>query len=185
MMKAAEMIARLGRLSHGQGCGLTPAQWTALRYFAYANRFSRTLSAFADYHATTRGTASQTLKSLVTQGLLIRTRSKSDRRSARFDLSERGRVVHTQDPFEDLVRATAELPQDLQAELHAALERVTSRMARERQKPPFGNCRNCLHLEEYLPREDNVTDYFCRKEDKPIVESRLEEICIEYEPSAG
>lgn len=185
MTKAAEMIARLGRLSHGQGCGLTPAQWTALRYFAYANQFSRTLSAFADYHATTRGTASQTVKSLVTQGLLTRTRSKSDRRSARFDLSERGRVVHAQDAFEDLVRATAELPQDLQAELHAALERVTSRLARERQKPPFGTCHGCLHLEEYLPREDNVTDYFCRVEGKPIVESRLEEICIEYQPRAG
>jgi len=185
MTKAAEMIARLGRLSHGQGCGLTPAQWTALRYFAQANQFSRTLSAFADYHATTRGTASQTVKSLVTQGLLTRTASKSDRRSARFDLSERGRVVYAQDPFEDLVRATAELPQDLQAELHAALERVTSRMAHERQKPSFGNCHDCLHLEEYAPREDNGTDYFCRVEDKPIVESRLQEICIHHEPGAG
>ena len=185
--EAAEMIARLGRLSHGQGfiCGLTAAQWTALRYFAHANQFSRTLSAFADYHATTRGTASQTVKSLVTQGLLTRTPSKSDRRSARFDLSERGRVVHAQDPFEDLVRAIAELPQGLQTELHAALERVTSRMARECQKPPFGNCHYCRHLEESLPREDNVTDYFCRVEEKPIVESRLEEICINYEPGAG
>lgn len=179
------MIARLGRLSQGQGCGLTPAQWTALRYFAQANQFSRTLSAFADYHATTRGTASQTMKSLVTQGLLTRTPSKSDRRSARFDLSERGRVVHAQDPFEDLVRATAELPQDVQAELHAALERLTSRMGRERRKPPFGNCPNCLHLEEYVRREDNGTDYFCRMKGKPIVESGLEEICILYEPSAG
>ncbi len=184
MTKAAEMIARLGWLSHGQGCGLTPAQWTALRYFAQANQFSRTLSAFADYHATTRGTASQTMKSLVTQGLLTRTPSKSDRRSARFDLSERGRVVHAQDPFEDLVRAIAELPPDLQVELHAALERVTSRMARERRKPPFGDCRSCLHLEEYAAREDNGTDYFCRMVGKPIVESGLEEICVHYEPGA-
>lgn len=125
------------------------------------------------------------MKSLVTQGLLTRTASKSDRRSARFDLSERGRVVYAQDPFEDLVRATAELPQDLQAELHAALERVTSRMAHERQKPSFGNCHDCLHLEEYASREDNGTDYFCRVEDKPIVESRLGEICIHHEPGAG
>ncbi len=80
--QAADMIARLGWLSYSQGfvCGLTAAQWTALRYFARANCFSRTVSAFADYHATTRGTASQTVKSLVTQGLLTRTRSKSDAR---------------------------------------------------------------------------------------------------------
>lgn len=179
------MIARLGRLSQGQECGLTAAQWTALRYFSRANPSSRTLSAFADYHATTRGTASQTVKSLVTQGLLTRTASKSDRRSARFDLSERGRVVYAQDRFEDLVRAIAELPQNLQADLHAALERVTCRMACERHRPPFGTCRNCLHFEETAHRDDNVTDYFCRVEDKPIAESRLEEICIHYAPGAA
>ncbi len=65
--QAADMIARLGWLFYSQGfvCGLTAAQWTALRYFARANCFSRTVSAFADYHATTRGTASQTVKGLV------------------------------------------------------------------------------------------------------------------------
>lgn len=187
MTKAAELVARLGRLAHGQGCGLTPAQWTALRYFSQANQFSRTLSAFADYHATTRGTASQTVKSLVAQGLLIRTPSKSDRRSARFDLSERGRVVYAQDCFEDLVLAITELPQDLQTALHVALEHVTTRIARERQKPLFGTCPNCLHLKKCVRRDDddNVTEYFCRVEEKPIVASRLEEICINHEPGGG
>jgi hypothetical protein len=44
------------------GDGLTANQWNALRYFAEANRFSRTVSAYAAYNATTRGTASQTIK---------------------------------------------------------------------------------------------------------------------------
>ena len=55
----AEQIVHLARLVHGGASDqcLTPAQWTALRYFARANRFSRTPSAFSEFHATTRGTA--------------------------------------------------------------------------------------------------------------------------------
>ena len=185
--EAAERIAHLGRLARGEGfpCGLTNAQWTALRYFARANRFSRTLLAFADYHATTRGTASQTVNSLVSKGLLDRTRSKSDGRSVGFDLTEKGRVVHAHDPFEDLVCAIAELPQGLQDNLRTALERVTGRIAREREKPPFGTCPSCLHLEECIFHEDYVADYFCRVEGRPIEESKLEDICINFEPGAG
>jgi DNA-binding MarR family transcriptional regulator len=64
------------------GDGLTANQWNALRYFAEANRFSRTVSAYAAYNATTRGTASQTIKALETQGYLTRTRYDRDARSA-------------------------------------------------------------------------------------------------------
>ncbi len=43
----AELVAQVGRLAYGDefAAGLTPAQWTALRYFSSANRFSRTVSA--------------------------------------------------------------------------------------------------------------------------------------------
>jgi DNA-binding MarR family transcriptional regulator len=185
--KAAEMMAHLGRLAHGEGfvCGLTAAQWTAMRYFARANRFSRTVSAFANYHATTRGTASQTIKSLVSQGYLTRTRLESDGRSARFDLTEAGRVLYGNDPFEDLVCAIAELPQGLQSKLLTALERVMGRMARERQKRPFGTCPLCGHLDECVYRKDEVIKYLCRFENEPIEPSELEDICINFEPGAG
>jgi DNA-binding MarR family transcriptional regulator len=186
-MASAGMIARLGWLSYSQGfvCGLTAAQWTALRYFASANCFSRTVSAFAEHHATTRGTASQTVKSLVTQGLLTRTRSKSDGRSARIDLSERGRVLYSHDPFADLAGAIAELPQGLQTKLHSALERLTGRLAGQRQKPSFGACPSCLHLAKCPPCEGSPGDYFCRQENEPIEESSLEEICLNYQPGSG
>ena len=71
----AELILHLGRIASGDGLvgGLTPVQWTGLRYFARANRFSRTPSAFAAFHGTTRGTASQTVKGLVADGYLKQT----------------------------------------------------------------------------------------------------------------
>ena len=43
-----------------------------LRYFARANTFSRTPSAFAEFQATTRGTASQAIKVLEARGYLAR-----------------------------------------------------------------------------------------------------------------
>ena len=45
----AELALHLGHMASGEGLvkGLTPAQWTVLRYFARANRFTRTPSAFA------------------------------------------------------------------------------------------------------------------------------------------
>ena len=74
----AELVVQLGCLARGDGfvADLTLAQWTALRYFSRVNRFSRTVSAFAEFHGTTRGTASQTIKSLVQNDYLTRKRSK-------------------------------------------------------------------------------------------------------------
>src|SRR6476469_6003032 len=71
---AADLVLRLSRAALGEGFveALTSAQWTAPRYFSRANRFSRTVSAFAEFHATTRGTASQTVKSLIKPGYLAR-----------------------------------------------------------------------------------------------------------------
>ena len=43
----AELVLHLGRIASGEALveGLTPVQWAGLRYFARANRFSRTPSA--------------------------------------------------------------------------------------------------------------------------------------------
>jgi DNA-binding MarR family transcriptional regulator len=70
---------------------LSPAQWVALRYFARANTFSRTPSAFAEFQATTRGTASQTIKTLEAGGYMVRQRSKEDGRSVSLRLTSKGK----------------------------------------------------------------------------------------------
>ena len=103
----AELVLHLGRIASREALveGLTPAQWAVLRYFAQANRFSRTPSAFAAFHGTTRGTASQTIKNLETQAYLTRMRSEADGRSARLDLTDKARAILSSDSFEALVRA--------------------------------------------------------------------------------
>jgi len=86
-----EQLMHLGRIVSGDGLveGLTPGQWAILRYFAHANRFSQTPSAFAAFHGITRGSASQAIKSMVTQGYLHQARSKADGRSVRLGLTIR------------------------------------------------------------------------------------------------
>ena len=53
--ETAELLLLVGRLVQAEGYDgeLSPAQWMALRYFARANPFSRTPSAFAAFQATT------------------------------------------------------------------------------------------------------------------------------------
>ena len=68
----AEVMAQILRLANGAAFagGLNPAQWSALRYLADAVPEARTVTAFAHYHATTSGTASQTVAALVRKGLV-------------------------------------------------------------------------------------------------------------------
>ena len=64
--ETAELLLQVGRLVQAEGYDgeLSPAQWMALRYFSRANSFSRNPSAFAEFQATTRGTASQAIEAL-------------------------------------------------------------------------------------------------------------------------
>jgi DNA-binding MarR family transcriptional regulator len=138
----AELVFHLGRMASGDRLDekLTTAQWAVLRYFALANRFSRTPSAFAAFHATTRGTASQTIKSLEKKGYLTRMRSDSDRRSIQLVLTEKARDILANDPFESLVRAADSLPQNMQGHFANALQRMLGNVAGERGKLTFGSC---------------------------------------------
>jgi DNA-binding MarR family transcriptional regulator len=90
--ETAELLVQVGRLVQAEGYDgeLSPAQWMALRFFARANQFSRNPSAFAEFQATTRGTATQTIKSLEAGGHLVRQPSKADRRSVRSATDEQG-----------------------------------------------------------------------------------------------
>ena len=89
--ETAELLLQVGRLVQAESYDgeLSPAQWMALRYFARANTFSRTPSAFAEFQATTRGTASQAIKALEAGGYLVRQRSKADGRSVSLRLTSK------------------------------------------------------------------------------------------------
>jgi DNA-binding MarR family transcriptional regulator len=99
--ETAELLLQVGRLVQAEGYDgeLSPAQWMALRFFARANPFSRTPSAFAEFQATTRGTATQAIKALEASGYLVRQPFKTDGRSVSLRLTSKGKKALARDPF--------------------------------------------------------------------------------------
>lgn len=178
----AELVVHLGRIASGDGlvAGLTPGQWGVLRYFARANRFSRTPSAFAAFHGTTRGTASQAIKSLVGQGYLQQSRSDADGRSVRLDLTGKAKAILAKDPLEALVRASDDLPPGVRGHFSNGLQRLLASMASETGKPAFGTCKKCVYLEGGQCDQNELTPYACGFVDTSLLEEELDELCISF-----
>jgi DNA-binding MarR family transcriptional regulator len=179
----AEWVTQLGRIAYCDNFsdGLTPAQWTALRYFSRANRFSRTVSAFAEFHGTTRGTASQTVKSLVAQGYLEKIRCQQDGRSSRLELTDQGRTTLTDDPFIILTDAINDLSTETRAVFSEALEHLVGYISRERGKHPFGRCQACHYLQDE-PCCMESGAHFCGFVGERLEQSELAKLCINFEP---
>jgi DNA-binding MarR family transcriptional regulator len=146
--ETAELLLLLGRLVQAEGYqgDLNPAQWMALRFFARANAFSRTPSAFAEFQATTRGTASQAIKALEAGGYVVRRRSQADGRSVSLHLTKKGHKALARDPFEVLVRAVDSLDWEEQTAVHDALHHVLTTVAASSAHRHFGVCQDCAHL---------------------------------------
>lgn len=117
-------MAQILRLANGAAFadGLNPAQWSALRYLADAVPEARTVTAFAQYHATTSGTASQTVAALVRKGLVERLPEPADRRRNRLELSSAGHELLRNDPLGGIAAAIALQPAEVQEALVKGLE---------------------------------------------------------------
>jgi DNA-binding MarR family transcriptional regulator len=180
----AELVLQLGCLARGDGfvADLTLAQWTALRYFSRANRFSRSVSAFADFHGTTRGTASQTIKSLVLNGYLTRKRSKTDGRSIDFTLTYKSKKLLSEDPFEALVVAASALANSASNTVARSLERMLREMAEQQGKCHFGLCPNCKYFQEDGGNANGKLQYCCTLVDEPLKEAESQQLCVNFLP---
>jgi DNA-binding MarR family transcriptional regulator len=176
----AELALQLGRLAYSECAleGLTPAQLAALRYFSRANRFSRTVSAFADYHATTRATVSQMTNSLVEHGYLRRRRSARDGRSRRFDLTGRARRLLKKDPFESVVLAAQQLAPATRVRTVRCLRRILSELAAARGRAIFGFCEQCQYLQ--ISDVASGETYTCGLLEAPLALEETLQLCVRF-----
>lgn len=178
----ADLLVHVSRqAAQGPASGLSGAQWSALRFFAHANRFSRQPSAFASYHGTTRGTASQTVKSLVNLGYLEKQSSLSDRRSVTFNITETGASVLVFDPQNALVNALGSLEPEKKRFLNQTLNDLNAALksAGEGKKEQFGNCTECRHYET-----ENATTGICHYQGNvALVEAKeVDQLCCRFSP---
>jgi len=174
----AEMLVHIGRTARGEevGANLTASQWVALRFFARANRASRTPSAFASFQATTRGTASQTIKTLEGKGLLQRQRSDSDGRSVQFELTPSGCDLLEHDPLRHLINALWGLRDDERATLQRVLPALAADLAAQRGCRAFGTCGDCGHY------EDRPCGGYCACAALDLTPEDIGQLCASYAP---
>jgi len=180
----AELVVQLGCLARGDGfvSDLTLAQWAALRYFARANRFSRTVSAFAEFHGTTRGTASQTIKSLVKNGYLTRKRSKIDGRSIDLTLTNKSKKLLNEDPFEELVDAAGTLSNSASHTVERSLKRMVHKMVQQQGKHHFGMCPYCKYYQDNSCYANDKPIFRCTLVDEPLEEAEKQQLCVNFLP---
>lgn len=178
----AELVEQLGHCACSEAfkSGLNPAQWAALRYFERANRFSRTVSGFAEYHGTTRGTASQTIRALVHKGFLRRLPAKHDQRSFRLDLTERAGQILASDPIGEFVSAAGALPPGQCSALARGLRTILDQVLEQRARRPFGVCTSCEHLSAVDNADADGRVHHCRLQDEMLARAELGKICVDH-----
>lgn len=181
---AADMLFHLARTASHPGSDnrLTTAQWAALRFFDRASAPSRTPSGFARFHATTRGTASQTVKSLEQLGFLQRVRSPRDGRSVIFELTAAGRDGLAGDPLRILEGALEGLPQSDVRRLCDVLRASMAAVSNHRDEAMMGTCGGCRNLTaasqagEYVP--------ICGGTGERLATADFERLCVEFSAKA-
>jgi DNA-binding MarR family transcriptional regulator len=188
--ETAELLLLAGRLVQADGYDgeLSPAQWMALRYFARANPFSRTPSAFAEFQATTRGTASQAIMALEAGGYVVRQRSKADKRSVSLQLTSKGKKALARDPFEVLVRAVDSLDANERTEMHHTLHKVLTTVAATGAHRRFGVCQDCAYLGGEMrcnPTSASSLALECLLLGVPIQSEDAGLLCVHFQPTSA
>lgn len=114
----AAIIENTSRLLHANGhaCGLYPAQWTALRYFAEAGVHQRTIGGLAKYQQMALSSVGRTVATLVEKGLVEKRNNPRDARADIIELTNAGRAMLEADPRRQLISALEQVEgEDLNA----------------------------------------------------------------------
>jgi DNA-binding MarR family transcriptional regulator len=171
------LIKRLARIDADDGWrdGLNPAQRMTLEYLARANRFSRRPSQVATFMGSTRGTISQTLKSLATKGYIAEERSEQDKRSISYRLTDQGKESVSSPNTLD--RSLEGASKDVLSNLAGTLRAVLDRAIEQNEQKPFGVCKQCQH---FAPRK---TGGYCKLLEVVLEQSEIDQICFEQSPA--
>lgn len=180
----AGLVERLGHYSCGEAYrdGLKPTQWSALRYFSRANRFSRTTTAFARFQGTSTAAASQTIGALVQRGLLERTADECDKRKHLLSLSADAHGLLKADPLHALAAAVAVLDEREQDDLAQKLERMLRHLTTQPNGKAFGYCGDCRYLQCRRRAADGLTSasYRCAHLDETLHADEIDRLCANF-----
>jgi DNA-binding MarR family transcriptional regulator len=170
-----ERLARLLRQA-GHAQGLNPVQWEALRYLARCNALSHSPGAMARYLGSTKGTISQTVKSLVAKGLVLKQVDVKDHRGVALHLTDSGRAVLIDDATQVLQADIAELSDKTRRRFDRALEILLEQQRLRQGEPSFGTCLDCKFYREAA----TGLAAHCMKVNATVSAAETSLICVEH-----
>ncbi len=106
------LLEQASRLMHGArfASGLTPAQWTALRYFAEAPPFQKTMASLARFQGLTLAPVTRTVRTLMDKGLVDRHPNPRSKRADLIIVNKAGRQMLNQNPRAQIAEVLAKIP---------------------------------------------------------------------------
>ena len=155
--------------------GLQPVHVEVLNYLQICNEFSNTPLAVADYLGQTKGTVSQSLKTLHQKGFIDKSADAKDKRISHLRLTEQGQAALQQLlPAKVLSDALAQWQPAEQIVLQQQLQRLLRSMIQANGNMAFGQCKDCQH------NQQQEAGYFCALVQQPLATSAIELICKEF-----
>lgn len=188
-MSSGTIYEHLERISHllradarraDAGSGLQPVQLEALHYLSLCNAYSNTPAAVADYLGLTKGTVSQTLRVLESNGYVEKQPDDKDRRVVHLRLTETGRrLVAEAIPPRTLLNGIDSLSEPDRRQLEASLRQLLHAMQHSNRLRPFGLCKTCRHN---APLEGQTAAFRCGLTGENLSPEAVEHICREHVP---
>ncbi len=175
IVSTLERLARLMRAADF-GVGLNPAQWEALRYLARANPFSNSPGALTRYLGATKGTISQTIKSLERKALIAKSERADEKRSVVLGLTEKGRDMLKRDPWRVLLAQIAGLGGKTQRRMVKGLSSLLDAEIARGGYSTFGCCPDC----RFFTQGDNTLRCALFDAELSALETQL--ICVAHQP---
>ncbi|WP_394201370.1 MarR family winged helix-turn-helix transcriptional regulator [Shewanella waksmanii] len=176
-----KLIERLGEITRAHlrkvatKCGLQPVQVEVLHYLVSCNQFSNTLMSVVDYLGQTKGTVSQTIKSLEAKGFIEKIPDKNDKRTVRLWVTQKGKKLIKQElPGIPFTAALESLDKDSQSSLSKSLSTLNSALLKTNNMDTFGVCRTCIY------NQKRTDSYFCRLLNIDLAEDETNKICKEH-----
>lgn len=176
------VVERLGEIMKvsarqiGAEYGLLPVQLEVLHYLASCNRFSDTLMSVVEYLGQTKGTISQTVKTLEQKGFIEKFQDPEDKRTIHLKVTGSGyRLVNEKLPGEQFKLACQKLGAADQEVVERALKRLTTSLIETSEIKTFGICKTC----KFNRRE--ASQFYCELLKIPLLKDDVTKICKEHQ----
>lgn len=178
-VRIAELLDRLNRLLRNdvETGPLKSVHWEVMRFLQQANRFSRTPGAVTARLGITKGTVSQSLKTLERSGFIRKLVDAKDKRVVRLALTASAEQILREDPLIALASCLESTDKENLKVVEEVFDAVLHDMLKQRNHVKFGICHTCKHFQS---TKGSIGSYHCGLLNEKLYEEDISQLCIEH-----